>query len=278
VASHLNKNKLISSKILFLGLARFTGSQNMLKAGVYSFYKKDNMFKVLKILKNGSGNLMHFTVPEGNNIKQTAEIISKIINIDKKKFIKIANDKNMEGYLMPETYFIYPGIREERIIEMMYSEFKKKITLDMYARARKMNILFKDIVILASIIEKEAVKPEERSIISEVFYNRLKSGMKLQSCATVLYAMGTSKVILTIENTKFNSLYNTYIHFGLPPGPICSPGIESIKAALYPTNSGNLFFVSSGNNHHFFSKNFYGHNKNKQIVKLEQQKSQNKNH
>ncbi|MDR0800717.1 MAG: endolytic transglycosylase MltG [Endomicrobium sp.] len=265
-AARLKKNKLIYSEKLFFCLVKLTKAQNKLKAGVYSFSKKDGMFKILRSLKNGSENLLRFTVPEGKNINQTAEIISRTINIDKEKFVKIAANRNMEGYLMPETYFVDPRISERRLVEMMYSEFNKKITPDMYKRAKEINVSFKDVVIIASIVEKEAVKQEERAIIAAVFYNRLKDNTKLQSCATVLYAMGINKAKLSSEDTKFDSPYNTYKHLGLPPGPICSPGIESIKAALYPADTKNMFFVSAGNGSHLFASDSYGHKKNRQII------------
>jgi len=148
----------------------------------------------------------------------------------------------------------------------MYFEFNKKITPFMYERAKKLNLDFKDIIIIASIVEKEAVESNERKIIAAVFLNRLNKKIKLQSCATVLYAMGLNKSRLNASDIKFDSPYNTYTHSGLPPGPICSPGLESIKATLYPEDTKNLFFVSRGNGKHLFAKNFAEHKKNKQIV------------
>jgi UPF0755 protein len=270
--SHLKENKLIYSKKLFLILTKLTKSQNKFKAGVYSFSKKDSMFKILKSLTRASENILRFTVPEGNNIEQTAGIISKTINIDKEKFIKIATDKNMEGYLMPETYFVDPGMNEEQIIGMMCNEFNKKVTSDMYKRAKELHLAFKDIIVISSIIEKEAVKPEEKLMIAAVFYNRLNKKIRLQSCATVLYAMRINKEKLSVEDTRFDSPYNTYRHYGLPPGPICSPGIESIKAALYPADTESLFFVSTGNSSHLFAKSFDEHKKNKLVTKGSQQR------
>jgi UPF0755 protein len=267
VASRLKANKLVLSKKLFLGLVKITKSQNKFKAGVYSFSRKDGMFKILRNISRGLNNILRFTVPEGNSVKQTAEIIAKTVNINKEKFIKIAGVKNMEGYLMPETYFVIPGMNEEQLIEMMYNEFNKKIMPYMYKKAKEINVKFKDIVIMASIIEKEAVKSEEKYMVSAVFYNRLNKNIKLQSCATVLYAMGINKSKLALEDIKFDSPYNTYVHFGLPPGPICSPGLESIKAALYPADTKNLFFVSAGDSSHLFAKSFDGHKKNKQTLK-----------
>jgi len=267
VASRLEEQNLILSKKLFLLFVKLTNSQNKLKTGIYELSGRDGIFRILKQLKNNSRNFSRITIPEGNNIKQTADIIADKVKIDKEKFIKIANDRNLEGYLMPETYFVSLGVSEEELIDMMYNEFNKKITPVMHERAKELNIPFKDIITMASIIEKEVVKPEERSIIAAVFYNRLNRKMMLQSCATVLYAMGVTKEKLSLEDTKFKSPYNTYLHFGLPPGPISNPGIESIKAALYPADSGVLYFVSVGDGSHFFAKTFSDHVKNKQIVK-----------
>ncbi|MDR1259791.1 MAG: endolytic transglycosylase MltG [Endomicrobium sp.] len=268
VASRLKNNGLVFSKKLFLCLVKITKSQKKIKAGVYSFSKKNNMFEILKKLNIGLCSVLRFTIPEGSNVKQTAEIISKTVNINKEKFIKIAKDKNMEGYLMPETYFVTPVVNEEKLIEMMFSEFKKKIKQCMYERAKEINVDFKNIIIMASIIEKEAIKSEEKPIIASVFYNRLSKHIKLQSCATVLYAIERNKSKLTFKDTKFNSPYNTYMYFGFPPGPICSPGIESIKAALYPANTKNLFFVSDKRGRHLFAKNFDEHRKNIQSIEI----------
>ncbi|MDR2399906.1 MAG: endolytic transglycosylase MltG [Endomicrobium sp.] len=267
VASRLENQRLILSKKIFLFFVKLTNSQGKLKAGTYELSGKEGIFKILKKLKSDSSNFIRITIPEGSNIKQIANIISNKVKIDKEKFIKVVTEKNLEGYLMPETYFISPGISEEELIDIMHNEFDKKITQDMYKRAKDIGIPFKDIIIMASIIEKEAVKPEERSIVSAVFYNRLKKKMMLQSCATVLYAMGVVKEKLSLEDTKFKSPYNTYLHFGLPPGPISNPGIESIRAALYPADSGLLYFVSNGDGTHLFAKTFDEHIKNKQIIK-----------
>jgi UPF0755 protein len=259
IAQYLKEKKLILSKTLFLFLTEITKSQNKLKAGLYSFSKKDGVFKILKSLKNGSKNLLRITVPEGNNIKQTAEIISRVLPINKDKFIEIAQLDNLEGYLMPETYLVNSNMSEKDLIVMMRNEFEKKLSADMRQKAAEIKKSLKDIIILASIVEKEAVKAEERPIIASVFYNRLDKGIPLQSCATVLYAMGITKEKLSIEDTKFESPYNTYIHYGLPPSPICSPGIASVKAVLEPANTDNLYFVSNGDGTHLFASSFEDH-------------------
>jgi UPF0755 protein len=266
VASRLEEQNLILSKKLFLFFVKITNSQEKLKAGIFEICGSEGMFEVLKKLKNNSKNFIRITIPGGNNINQISDIIAAKVKIDKDKFIKIALGRNLEGYLMPETYFVSPGISEEELIDMMNNEFNKKITPDMYKRAEELKIPFKDIIIMASIIEKEAANPEEKSVIAAVFYNRLKKNMRLQSCATVLYAMGIVKERLSLEDIRFKSSYNTYLHLGLPPGPISNPGIQSIMAALYPKNCDVLFFVSDRDRGHLFAKTFAEHVKNKQIA------------
>jgi UPF0755 protein len=267
VVSRLEEQNLIFSKKLFLFFVKLTNSQNKLKVGIHELSGRDGIFRILRQLKDNPKNFIRITIPEGNNIKQTADIIADKIKIDKDKFIEVANNRNLEGYLMPETYFVSLGISEEELIDMMYNEFNKKITPTMYELAKASNVAFKDIITMASIVEKEVVKAEEKSIVAAVFYNRLKRKMMLQSCATVLYSMGVKKEKLSLEDTKFKSPYNTYLNFGLPPGPISNPGIESIKAALYPADSSVLYFVSARDGSHFFAKTFSEHVKNKQIVK-----------
>ncbi len=165
----------------------------------------------------------------------------------------------MEGYLFPETYFIDYDASPEEIVDMMVDQFNKVFTQTMEERGKKFKFTKRDTIILASIIEKEAVKDEERPLISAVFHNRLKKRWYLESCATVQYALGEHKEKLTYEDVKVNSPYNTYIHFGLPPGPICNPGLAAIEAALYPADTDLMFFVSEGEGTHRFSKYYKKH-------------------
>jgi UPF0755 protein len=268
VADMLIEKNIIGSKRMFLGLVKITNSGKKIQTGYYEFSQRDNIFTVLAQLRSGSKNFIKITIPEGSNIKQIAAIVkSKIPTFDEDKFIKIASERKLEGYLMPETYFVSQNFTEENMIKIMRDEFDKKVTAAMYDRAKELGIPMKNIIIMASIVEKEAVKPEERAIIAGVFYSRLKKGIRLESCATVLYAMGIYKAALSIADTKYPSPYNTYLHYGLPPAPITNPGIEAIKAALYPVETENLYFVASGGGKHLFSPNLEQHVKNKNEVK-----------
>ncbi|MBQ3834217.1 MAG: endolytic transglycosylase MltG, partial [Elusimicrobia bacterium] len=156
------------------------------------------------------------------------------------------------------------------VIKILNNEFNKYWTREKEDRLRQIKMSKKDVIILASIVEREAVSDEERPIIAGVFLNRLKKRMRLESCATVLYAMGQNKERLTYEDLEFQSPYNTYRHFGLPPAPICNPGAKAIDAVLFPATTNSLYFVSKGNGTHFFSDTLEGHVKNKKLSKKKQ--------
>ena len=182
---------------------------------------------------------------------------------DEEKFISLAQEQNMEGYLFPNTYFFAPQTPEQDVIKAMNNEFNKFWTNEKKERLQETGKSLEDVIILASIVEKEAVANSERPVIAGVFLNRLSKNMRLESCSTVLYAMGINKEKLTFEDLKFESPYNTYKYYGLPPGPICNPGAKSIDAVLYPQITNNLFFVSKGNGTHYFSSTFEEHVRNK---------------
>ena len=141
----------------------------------------------------------------------------------------------------------------------MTKEFNDKLTEEMRERANQMGLSIRELVILASLVEKEAQVDEDRPIIAQVFMNRLKEHMPLQSCATIQYILGFPKPELSLQDTKIESPYNTYQNMGLPPGPIANPGVESIKAVLYSTPTDYLYFVADKNGKHHFSKTYEEH-------------------
>ncbi|MDD2523852.1 MAG: endolytic transglycosylase MltG [Endomicrobiaceae bacterium] len=263
IATILKDSKLIYSEKVFIVLIKTFNYSKKLKAGAYEFKTKDNVFKIILKIKNGENSNIKLTIPEGFDIKKIGNILEEKGICKSENFIKIATEKKIEGFLFPDTYFIVPSSSEIDIINMMNDEFNKSFTKDMKERCKQLNMSVYDIITLASIVEKEAVSPKERPMIAAIFLNRLKKKMKLESCATVLYGLGINKERLSFEDLKFESEYNTYKYHGLPPGPICNPGIKSIEAVLYPATTDNLFFVSKGNGTHFFSSTFNEHVKNK---------------
>lgn len=275
MSNKLKDADLIPSANVFIAIVKLFGWSKELKAGRYSFNTNDNVFKILSKIRKGENLNIKITIPEGFDIKKIAELLQNKGICKSTDFIEIATKQNMEGFLLPETYFLDPASTEEEIIKVMNAEFNKFWTSEYDERAKQLKMTKKDIITLASIVEKEAVSPVERNIIAGIFYNRLHKKMRLESCSTVLYAMGINKERLSFEDLKFNSKYNTYKHSGLPPGPICNPGKETIKATLFPAITGYLYFVSKGDGTHLFSANLKEHVIQKQDTKKMIKKAKN---
>jgi UPF0755 protein len=222
-------------------------------------------------LRRGIPPSLKITIPEGLNNKEVAELFSQkgLVNLasftdalkDHSAIYELLDDYHiktgMEGYLFPDTYnFELNASIEKEIIHKMILRFK-----DVYEQnfpeipVNKR----KEIVIIASLVEKEAKKPEERPIIAGVFYNRLRRGYALQSCATVQYSLGKRKERLYYKDLQVESPYNTYLHQGLPPGPIANPGLASLKAAVNPAQVSYLYFVAKPDGSHVFSTTFEQH-------------------
>ena len=182
--------------------------------------------------------------------------------------MEIVEKYKLEGYLFPETYYFETGSSEDKVINTMVEQFNAKFTVEFEKRLKVLKLSKYSAVILASIVEKEARMPEERPLIAGVFYNRLKKRWYLESCATVLYALGKHKKRLTYKDLEIDSPYNTYKRFGLPPGPISNPGLASIKAVLYPAKTDSMFFIVDGSGGHDFSRYYSEHlNKKKNSKK-----------
>jgi UPF0755 protein len=229
-------------------------------------------------------NIRHFTVPEGTRLADIGKILARDGICSEEEFrealqkVKLPQElppeaeKGLEGYLFPDTYLVEEETTAEEVVQMMLSRFvsvwEQEITP--FAQDGEMNM--HQIVTLASIIEKEALLDEERPLVSAVFHNRLKKGMRLESCATVLYAVGKTDERITIQDLRVDDPYNTYKHSGLPPGPICSPGLASLLAAVQPANVDYLYFISNGDGSHHFSTTFKEHEQ----VRIEKEKEKEK--
>ena len=180
---------------------------------------------------------------------------------------------SFEGYLFPDTYLLSEDVDAEGVIDKMVSEYNNNITPSMRKRMIELGLSEREVLTLASIIEGEAIYDSERPRISGVYHNRLKKRMRLQADPTIQYIIEDSPRRLLNKDLKIKSPYNTYLNYGLPPGPINNPGIESIKAALYPEQIDFLFFVARGDGYHTFTKTEKEHN----IAKKEFQKIRKKN-
>ena len=261
IAGVLREEGLILSKRGFLLLSNLTGATRKLQSGTYRFSKKMTSFEILRMLRDGKTFLKKMTVPEGFRAGQIAELVEKNGFGDRGRFMELVMRDNLEGYLFPETYLFPPDITEEGIIDAMKGQFENMYSGEFDKRAGELHMSRQKVVTLASIIEREAAADGERPIVSAVFHNRLKKRWRLESCATVRYALGNYDRKLRYKDLDVESDYNTYRKWGLPPGPICNPGLKSIKAALYPDpDSGDtMFFFSKEGKTHEFSKYYEGH-------------------
>lgn len=271
IAVILEENGLIDNAKVFKLHSKTKGYDGRFKAGNYLLSPGMSMREMMEVLIAGNTDTKRFTIPEGYDIKRTTEKLASegLINpevfaseIEKGqfdyKFLKSApaGPNRLEGYLFPETYEIFSNANEHDIIDKMLSQFNLVFKEEYYARAEELGMSVNEVITLASIIEREARISKDRPIISSVFYNRLKIGMPLQSCATVQYILGEQKPVLSIKDTKIESPYNTYLNAGLPPGPIASPGADSIHAALYPEDTNYLYFLAKGDGSHAFSETY----------------------
>ena len=272
VADVLEGSDLIKHKRLFYLLAVLKGAPKQIRAGEYELDSSMTPGEILDKLLKGDIKGYSIPVPEGFTVRQVVSRLSDRKLVNEEKFIKLAIDKeflsslnipgsSVEGYLFPDTYKFTRSMGEKEIIRFMVRRFRQKVTPEMMQRAAKLGFTLEEILTLASIIEKEGGVKEEKPSIAAVFYNRLKKGMKLQSDPTVIYGIENFDGNLTRKHLMKITRYNTYRIKGLPPGPICNPGIDSIIAALYPAPVNYLFFVSKNDGSHHFSDNFASHNK-----------------
>ncbi|MCM8819093.1 MAG: endolytic transglycosylase MltG [Candidatus Omnitrophica bacterium] len=235
--------------------------QKKLKSGIYEFSGRTPLKKVIEKLVKGEIAVVKIVIPEGSNIYDISEILLRANLIkNKDEFIEYAKENKLEGFLFPDTYYFPYNISIEGITQKMWKNFKnvfeqiydEEITQKNWEEVKK-------IVTIASIVEKEASLTSERKIIAGIIYKRLSKNIPIASCATVEYALGYRKKRLTNSDLKIKSPYNTYIHKGIPPTPICNPGKDSLIAALNPAKTDYMFFLSRGDGTNYFSKTYSEH-------------------
>ncbi len=250
-----------------------------MQAGEYTFYENEGIRSAAAKLRKAKAIEKSVTIPEGLTIEQTARCIAKVFQIDTLEFIKFCYDtiilnkfdisaSSLEGYLFPATYRFRPNAKSLEIINTLIKQFHKEYTT---IEKSELSKRFSDheIITLASIVEKEAMVPQERTHIAGVFHNRIRLRMPLGADPTVRYALRKFSGPLRVSELKNPSPYNTRIHFGLPPGPICSPGKSSIHAAISPLNTKDLYFVAKwdGTGIHDFSKTNAEHERKKREIR-----------
>lgn len=262
IGALLQEKGIIASADEFKYYSKFKGYDGKYQAGNYALAPSMTLSEIAEIIMSGKTNNMTFTVPEGMTIYQISEKLADEGLVDKDVFdellvsgkfdddywfLKDAQDgkNHLEGYLFPETYTVEYGADEETIIRTMLDQFESVFTEEMRADMKKSGMSLNQIMVIASIVERESQVDIDRGKVSSVIYNRIDEGMPLQMDSTVQYVLGKQKETLTYADTELDSPYNTYVNPGLPPGPIACPGAASIKAAIYPEKTDYLYFVVS---------------------------------
>jgi UPF0755 protein len=272
VAELLSRSGIVRSPLKFRMLARLHGADRRLKAGEYALRASMTPQEILAALERGMVKLHRLTIPEGWTVRQIAEAVEKTGLGASAEIIALAADPavalrfgieagSLEGYLFPDTYLFPRGVAAQTIIAVMLERFRSVFTEAWARRANDLGFSVHEAVTLASIIEKETGAAAERPLISSVFHNRLKKGMRLETDPTVIYGIENFDGNLTRRHLSTPAPYNTYIIRGLPPGPIASPGSDSLHAALYPAETDYLFFVSRNDGTHLFSTHLDDHNR-----------------
>jgi len=264
---------LIRHTVPFLWNYRLFFRGQSLKAGEYTLQAPLSPRDILIMLTEGRVTLHPLTIPEGLTRIETADLLQQDYGIDRTLFLKASagaepietldpDAPDLEGYLFPETYHFPKNTSPEHIVSSMVQEFAAVFTDAWRKRCEEIGFTIRECVILASLIEKETSLSEEKAVVSAVFHNRLRIGMKLDCDPTIIYALkqeGRFRGRLLIRDLSLDSPYNTYRFAGLPPGPIANPGRDSLFAALYPADVRYLYFVSRNDGSHHFSLTFKEH-------------------
>jgi len=272
VAEMLEREGVIKSALLLRAYLKQQGDP-ILQAGRYQFTAASSMAEVVEKLRRGRVFARKVTIPEGLDLAQVAVLLveAKLGSVDgfmrsfgNRQLISDLDPqaRDLEGYLLPDTYFVSGGMSEEKITERMVREFRQVWESGLDKDARRLGMTPREVVTLASMIEKETGRAVERPLVSSVFHNRLRLGMKLACDPTVIYAVKLRKFydgIINRSDLQLDSPYNTYLYPGLPPGPIANPGRASLEAAIHPAESDFLYFVSRNDGTHVFSTSYAAH-------------------
>ncbi len=270
-AALLKQEQLIKSRSAFVLLGKVQAADRRIHPGEYEFTAAMPPADILAKLLAGRVVLHPMTIPEGFTLVQIADVVGQQGITDSGEFLRLAKDRGfiaslgikadtLEGYLYPDTYRFPRNMRAKDVIQTMVNQLWTVYGPGLQARAEELGLTGHEVLTLASVIEKETSVGEERHLISAVFHNRLKKKIPLQSDPTVIYGLPEYDGNIHKKDLLSLSPYNTYRVRGLPPGPIASPGIESIKAALYPSKAPYLYFVSKNDGTHHFSVTLIEHN------------------
>ncbi len=276
MARRLKDAGVVRGEATFRAAVWMRGAGRRLQAGEYRFDRPMSAADVVDKIRRGDVFVQTVTFREGLTIREMSEVYESRGLGRASEFVAAARNAaliesidsqapDLEGYLFPDTYSLPRGTTAAQLVERMVAAFQKVLTLDLRQQAAARGLTVRELVTLASLVEKETAKPEERPLVSAVYHNRLTIKMALYCDPTVIYALeraGKYTGDLTKEDLKFDSPYNTYRYAGLPPGPIAAPGRASIEAAANPADASYLYFVSRNDGSHVFSSTLEEHNRN----------------
>ncbi len=285
VVAQLERVGVVSDGRLLEGFLRYRGLDKGIQAGRYQLSGAMTITELAQTLQRASPSENSITVLEGWRREQIADLIDqRPFAFDGASFLaasrtppadsplagQLAGLPSLEGFLFPDTYQLRPDGRAEDLVTRMLDDFQNRVTPELRAGFAEQGLTLVEAVTLASIVEREAVIPEERPVIASVFLNRIRAGMRLEADPTVQYALGRGpdgtwwKSTLTADDLEDPSAYNTYVHPGLPPGPIANPGLESMRAVAFPAETGYFYFRArcDGSGEHVFSQTFEEHLQN----------------
>jgi UPF0755 protein len=286
IGSRLEEAGVIRSARLFDVLVALMGVEDEMVAGRYEFDRGMPTLQVIGRLRLGATMPLTATVPEGLRSEEVALLMERggIVSADEFRRALASEEYDfdfllgrppgagLEGYLFPATYGFSRGVKAEEVVQRMLAAFDEQVTPELRQAAQASGLTLHEAVTLASVVEREALKADERPLIAGVFFNRLRLGMPLDADPTVQYALandpgnverfGFWKQGLTLEDLAVDSPYNTYVNGELPPGPICNPGLASLEAVAHPAQTGYLYFVAREDGSHVFAETFEEHQRN----------------
>jgi UPF0755 protein len=283
----LYREGLIRNQEVFQFFVRRHALGHRFIAGTYKLSPSLSLEQIVNKINDGDvySETIWFTIPEGFTVKEIAARLEENDLVEQNSFLEFAGrpperilenfsflkefnnsqiEYVLEGYLFPDTYEVYPGVGEEELAAMMLRRLDQVVTPEVEQRISELNTSLHEILTIAAMVEREGRVDHERPLIAGVIYNRLEIGMRLQIDATIQYALGETKEFLTFRDLEIESPYNTYLHDGLPPGPIAAPGEASIMAALYPEASDYFYYnyKYDGSGEHYFSRTLQEHIEN----------------
>lgn len=260
----LAENGLVRDKWVFLLLGKFTGADRRTKAGYYPLWGSMSPLDIFRSISSGKIIEYEITVIPGDSLPEIEDKFSALDPSYGEEIKRLSTDReflddldidapSLEGYIYPDTYKFPKGVEIEEVVSMMVDRMRDKFSDEMTSQMLEKGLSEREVLTMASIVEKEAITPSERPLIAAVYYNRLRKHMRLQADPTTIYGVKRSNVRITLKDLANKTAYNTYLIKGLPPGPIASPGLKSIEAALNPANVPYLYFVSNNDGTHNFS-------------------------